>query len=92
MKYVEIASAIRRTDCYAGDSCDQLEPEWDCYFEGDKDSEVFKEPLTLEANNFPPGTRIIIAVPVCPCCEDTKENQQDYCKFDWDNWELNEYS
>lgn len=90
-------------DCYAGPNCDQIEPRWHCYAEGDKDSDYTKEPLSLDPRRYPPGTKIIVMEPTCPECGmirgvSTKNDQLafdakcDECGFDWEAWTLDEYS
>lgn len=91
-------------DCYGGKTCDQVEPRWHCYADGDKDSDRQREPLTLDARRFPPGTKIIVTEPTCPTCGEPRSIKHPEpkngplfvakcrCGFDWEEWTLNEYS
>lgn len=92
-EYQQIAWAEMKPDCYDGPDCDQLRPQWDCYFYGDMDSEETKT-LDLDAKIFQPGTKIIILEPECPKCEQQQSICRDYdsCDFDWDEWTLGKYS
>lgn len=85
--------AERKTDCYDGEGCDELKPQWSTYCEGDKSGETFDEPLSLDPSQFPPGTKITVSIPVCPKCELNVELcKGSDCSFDWKDWELSEYS
>jgi hypothetical protein len=100
----ETMRAEMNPDMYGGKECDQMEPRWWCYADGDKDGDFNHEPLTLDAQLFPPGTVISIQEPTCPKCEETREpiNQpvlggptflaKCRCGFDWDNWTAEQYS
>lgn len=103
----ETAWFAMKPDCYGGPECDQIEPRWHCYAEGDKDSDDQREPLSLDPKVFPPGTRIVVIEPTCPCgmprgvifpvtdggkSEPKFEAKCDECGFDWEAWTLNEYS
>ena len=80
---------------------EEIEFEWDMKTDGDFDSEKEKV-LTLDAKQFPPGTRIIIEVPECPECSLPSEycfiggfepeSECPDCDFDWKEWTLNKYS
>lgn len=92
-----------RPDCYGSPECDQVEPRWHCYADGDKDADEQREPLSLDASRFPPGTKIVVHEPVCPKCGEAREpNYKDgeylpgfvskcRCGFDWDEWTLSQY-
>jgi hypothetical protein len=100
----ETMRATMDPDMYGGKECDEMTPRWRCYAHGDKDSDHQQEPLTLDANMFPPGTIISVEEPVCPKCNETREpiyKDGKYlpgfapkcrCGFDWDEWTANEYS
>ena len=46
------------------------------------------------AENFPPGTKIEVSIPICPECDTPAElNELDCdCGFDWESWTLDIYS
>lgn len=100
----ETMRAEMKPDVYAGPTCDQVEPRWWTYADGDKEGGYEHEPLALDAKLFPPGTVITVEEPVCPKCEEPREpNYKDGkylpgfaakcdCGFDWDNWVGEEYS
>lgn len=96
--------AEMRPDCYGGKTCDQIEPRWHCYAEGDKDSDYQRAPLKLDARLFPPGTKVLIEEPVCPQCKEVRSpiypapkrgplfTPKCRCGFDWETWTLHQYS
>lgn len=107
MAKIELQETIWFTmqpDCYGGATCDQIEPRWHCYADGDKDSDHQHEPLTLDPRRYPPGTKIVVHEPVCPQCQEVRSPKYPEpetgpifdakcdCGFDWDEWTLNEYS
>ncbi len=91
-EYNNIAQAERKIDFYCGENCDEQEAQWDTFFYTDKDGETMSEPLELDPNNFPAGTRIFISVPLCPQCQ--YERSEDYqicwndnCDYDWSEFD-----
>lgn len=91
LDYEEIAWSERKTDFYSGENCDELRPYWNSYFDGDKESENHDSDIILNANMFPPGTKVIIKVPICPICNQSSELCE--CEnFDWKSWEWGKYS
>lgn len=96
VKYSEIARATVIPDVYSGKNHDQIsnKPNWHGWFDGDMDGEGVIGPLLkLAAKTFPPGTKISIQTPICPCCNTDKEMQdKETCKFDWDKWTIDQYS
>lgn len=96
--------AEMKPDCYDGEECDQIKPVWSAYADGDKEGEDAVGDLELLANNFPPGTKVVISEPCCPKCDEPRWPnlpKQDGiplysgpcgCGFDWDEWVLNQYS
>lgn len=94
----------QRPDVYAGKTCDQVEPRWHCYADGDKDSDDQREPLKLDPRRFPPGTKITVEEPICPKCSEPRSIKHPQpkrgslfvdkcgCGFDWVEWTLNQYS
>lgn len=93
--------AEMQPEMYGGDNCDEMEPEWFCYGEGDKDADRQREPLTLDAASFPPGTLIEISEPLCPSCDTYRPPKEGAwggpyvdkceCGFDWKAWEEEQY-
>lgn len=64
-----------------------------CGFEGDKQDEDLSGCIELNPATLPPGTRITVSVPVCPCCGLSKEMQdEEICQFDWAQWEISKYA
>jgi hypothetical protein len=103
----ETMHAEMTPDVYAGPTCDQQQPRWHGYCEGDKESESFTDPIALDCKHYPPGTIVTVALPCCPQCgtprqEDgpmrpddgapTKWQAKCDCGFDWDKWVLEVYS
>ncbi len=103
----EIMWADLELDVYCGDKCDESEPQWHTFCEGDMDSDTDRKPLILDAKHFPPGTRVTVSIPECPECYTPRDvlvtsdgsNQHiehettcSGCGFDWSAWEQNEYS
>lgn len=84
-------------DVYAGENMDEHEPAWNGYAVGDMGDETFKEPIVFEAEDYPPGTRVIVESPICPKCHEVYENCMARggsfpCDFDWRNWVEEQYS
>jgi hypothetical protein len=77
-------------DVYGGENCDEHIPGWTAYFHGDMDGDGGSPCLELAAKTFPPGTRVIVQMPVCPECDEIQEFCD--CGFDWKEWASNEYS
>src|SRR5258708_6031856 len=100
----ETAWATLEPDCYGGENCDEIIPQWHTFFDGDKDADYIREPLLLDGRLFPPGTRVVISVPMCPQCEETRGlkypmpktgpafNDKCQCGFDWHAWTLEHFS
>ncbi len=92
MEYNAIMWGKLKVSVYEGKRCDEHRLYWNIYSEGNKQDENLNlgETMKLFTENFPPGTKIVISIPVCPKCEDTCEN----CSwgFDWYNWVEEEYS
>lgn len=95
IKYQEIMWATMQPDCYDGENCDQIRPQWNAYADGDKEG-GFEDLITLNPSNFPPGTKVVISVPCCPyerCGLPAFDvNTPCNCGFDWKEWTLNKYS
>jgi len=90
LKMREVGRAERTAYCYGGETCDQVEPRWKCFFEGDKDESEDRDDIVLSPVHFPAGTRVTIEVPVCPECDEEAECCS--CGFDWDAWIIDTYS
>lgn len=94
VKYVQIANAELKVNCYTGETCDQHAPEWHGYFDGDKEGGKIGDTITLPVGNFRPGTKIVITEPVCPECHFPRElcEQTKHCDFDWKAWDEEQYA
>ena len=87
MQYRKTMWAEMFPDVYGGPFCDEHEGRWNIFADGDKDDEFTHDDLVLDPKTFPPGTKIVISVPVCPECHDTMEMHNDsICNFDWKKW------
>jgi hypothetical protein len=88
----EIIWAENKLDCYQGDKCNEKEPYWSVYVDGDHDSDQlnFKESLEFNPEAFPAGTRVVLSIPLCPNCD--MDSQLCECDFDWNAWGENKYS
>lgn len=90
LKMQEVAWSERTAYCYGGETCDQIEPRWDGYWDGDKEGEENSDDIVLDPKTFPPGTRVTVSFPTCPECSEIQETCE--CGFDWDKWVLDTYS
>ena len=81
-------------DCYGGESCDQLVPDWRGQIPKHGPESV-GQVLEMDARHFAPGTRVYIAVPECPTCGESAAVALDaergvmgrcLCGFDWPKW------
>lgn len=88
--YQEIGWAELKVDVYGGPDCDQHIKKWNAFFEGDMEDDTSESPIILNCEHFPPGTKVVIKVPVCPMCEIQRELCE--CGFDWHNWDEERYS
>lgn len=91
-------------NCYGGKTCDKIVPQWYGYCDGDKEGEAFREPITLDPRQHPPGTFVTVREPICPDCGELRGRKhpepkrgpvfEDTCRcgFDWATWTLNVYS
>lgn len=94
VEYVEIGRAELKVNCYTGEKCDQHKPEWHGHFDGDRDGGKIGGDITLGANTFRPGTKVIITEPCCPECHCPREmcEQDKGCDFDWRGWDEEQYA
>jgi len=95
MEYIELKRMRMEPDIYTGPNCDEHRPRWITSAEKEGDGELTGD-IVLDPSLFPPGTRVIIEIPVCPKCgEDyelcNSEIDRD-CDFDWKQWVESEYS
>jgi hypothetical protein len=90
LEYEEIMRAELKVDVYDGPNCDQHKKYWNAYAEGDKQDDDFSEDINLSLKQFPPGTKIVVSVPLCPECYLSAELCD--CGFDWKNWVEEQYS
>lgn len=93
--------AEMKPDCYGGKDCDEIEPQWHCYADGDKESDDIRKPLEFDPRIFPPGTKVTVEEPTCQNCQEFRHLKssdppafEDKCEcgFDWVQWTLNEYA
>ncbi len=94
IQHTQIMRAERTAYVYGGESCEEHEPRWDIYAEGDRDNVVDKSPIILKCELFPPGTIVTVEVPVCPECGLDAElcRSNEDCDFDWKQWAEDRYS
>lgn len=92
MKYKEIAWAEMKPDCYGGEDCDEVIPQWWEFYDGDTEDDEGEESINFAAKNYPPGAKITVTVPLCPKCDEDQEmhNSED-CDFDWSVWTKDTY-
>lgn len=69
----EIMWATMKPSVYGGDSCEEHEPCWDCYADGDMEGGPLDGNIELSAETFAPGTKVIVKSPVCPECDTIPE-------------------
>lgn len=94
VEYHETMWAEMKPDCYAGENCDELEPRWWAFAEGDMGDGCDPDPIELSPATFPPGTKVVISVPVCPSCHEPNHNtgfQDCDCGFSWESWARDRY-
>ena len=89
-KYEEVARAEMHPDVYGGPNSDQITPMWEGHWDGDMESFHDRSPINLPPEKFPPGTRVIVQMPLCPECELNCELCS--CGFDWKAWAKEQYS
>lgn len=100
IKYRETMWAELEVDVYVGPNCDEHRPIWSGGAEGDNGGpERFYGPIMLEPGTFPPGTKVVVSVPVCPSCGTARDIPLDMnaggkcdCGFDWRRWDEGQYS
>lgn len=108
LEYEVVMWAELWPDVYDGPNCDQASPQWKAGAEGDKgDDDLSSDPLVLEPRTFPPGTKVVVSVPICPECDLTIDyfgfnppmtDEDEWkvgkcdCGFDWKDWMDGEYS
>ena len=69
------------------DLYDEARPRFECFCEGDMDSDYVDE-ITLNSKQLPPGTVILVQQPCCPECGQEVDmcKPDEGCDFDWDEW------
>ncbi len=95
--YKQIGLYEQKVDVYDGDNCEQHKPQWWGFMDGDDGPELgIEDPLEFSLECFPPGTKIVVSVPMCPECELDRACAYDdgvcVCGYDWKNWDEAEYS
>ena len=94
MNYHEIMWSSQKPDVYDGPACDGIRPDWECFSEGDKDGPgSIGGDMTLAAEHFPAGTKMVISVPCCPQCDCPADHESTVCDcgFDWAKWTREEF-
>lgn len=92
-EFREVAWWEQKPDLYAGENCDEVRPRWYGYAEGDKEG-GFDEEIVLLPDRFPPGTRVVVSMPLCPQCGQIQElcQPEAECGFDWVAWRDSRFS
>jgi len=91
--YTTVQRAEMAPDLYAGENCDEAMPQWKVTVMGEGEEEL-DGALELDPAHFPPGTMVLIQVPVCPDCELDAEYAEDgicECGFNWNEWRDAQY-
>lgn len=101
--YTERQTFRQEPDCYDGKKCDKQRPRWMTSYpkHGDEeDGETLK--IEIPAGSVPPGTRVIIQVPICPKCGDPADMNEPrrkqrrwprcQCGFSWAKWADGQFS
>lgn len=96
MEFTETERIRQEPDVYDGPNFDQHRPRWITSYPKEGDDEI-EGNVILAAEDFPPGTRIIIQEPICPKCGEIYENcmvrgGDNPCDFDWKQWVDETYS
>lgn len=73
--------AEMKPDCYGGDGCEEITPNWYSYAEGDKQGGDDGDTLSLSAKTFPPGTRIVVSEPICSNCGEVPSRSREPITF-----------
>jgi hypothetical protein len=101
MKDIEHHQTMRAElapDVYAGEQFDQIAHQWKTSCDGDMGDSGTLDTITLDANMFPPGTKVIVEEPLCPDCKETRAPGDGAwltkcnCGFDWEAWTIDQYS
>ena len=90
MEMREIMWAELKVDVYDGPSCDQHRKYWNARCDGDMGDESTPDPILLDVQFFPPGTKVTVLVPVCPECG--MDSGDCGCGYDWKAWVEQQYS
>jgi hypothetical protein len=94
LQYRTVQQSEMKPDLYDGPNCDIARPRWVADIEKEGPEEIPGN-IVLDPSKFPPGTRVLIQVPVCPDCGLDEEFAADGrcgCGFDWHAWRDNQYS
>lgn len=99
VEYIEVMWAEQHPDVYDGPRCDQIRHDWHLGEIGGKDGMTGgNDVIELKADTFPPGTKVVISVPLCPGCGDSADLGHHAgkgvcdCGFDWNEWARDEYA
>lgn len=81
-------------DIYAGKNGDEIRPRWVADVEKEGKTEI-DGCIELDPSTFPPGTKILIQVPLCPTCQLDADCSNGGgicdCGFDWNRWTEEQY-
>ncbi len=103
ISYITRYTFRQEPDCYDGKTCDKLRPRWMTSYpkEGDEEYGELLH-IDLDARMMPPGTKVIIQIPVCPECGDPADmltpnkRRRKWCNcgcgFSWAKWAEQKYS
>jgi hypothetical protein len=94
LQYQTVQTAEMKPDLYDGPECNDMRPRWVAESEKEGATEIDGF-IKLNPSAFPPGTRVLIQVPMCPNCglnAEYAENLKCECGFDWNAWVEDKYS
>jgi len=97
LQYRETMRAQQQPDVYGGSTCDEHRPRWSGCAEGDMDGpSPIGKTLSLDAEHFPPGTKVLVLEPECPSCGAIPFKVDGVwkceCAFDWHSWTEEQFS
>ena len=72
-----------KADCYGGDTFDQVEPFFETFCIGDKESDSHHDDIVIRLSDLPPGTTIRVDYPCCPSCGIPREETREFIDGKW---------
>lgn len=94
LQTTDVMQAEMQPDIYAKSG--KHKPDWVGVETGSKDGPDSIGPLiTLGAEHFPPGSTVVVNIPLCPRCEESADAALNHetgqmrkctCGFDWVAW------